>query len=98
MFQPTTAERTISNLTDCFGNGRTNEPRDVMWVKEALRLLGRYDHEDEPHPFIDRRLHDAVMNYQSNRGLRRDGYLKPGGETETTLGVELARLLGRARR
>lgn len=73
------------------GNGRTNHLEDVLWVKAALRLLGRY-WEREPHGYITRTLDDAIQAYQ------RDGYLDPGGETECTLCVELARLAGRARR
>ena len=78
------------------GNGRTNHLEDVLWVEAALRLLGRY-WEREPHGYITRALDDAIQAYQRDRGLRRDGYLDPGGETECTLCVELARVAGRAR-
>ena len=78
------------------GNGRTNHPEDVLWVKTALGLLGRY-WEREPDGYITRKLDDAIQAYQRDRGLRRDGYLDPGGETECALCVELARVAGRAR-
>lgn len=98
MHHPNTRNRRESNLHDRTGNGLPNQPRDVLWVKEALRRLGRYNHGGEPHPYIDRPLNDAILAYQRDRGLRRDGVLIPGGETECALCVELARLLGRARR
>jgi hypothetical protein len=59
-------------------------------------VLGRY-WERERHCYITRPLDDAIHAYQRDRGLRRDGYLDPGGETECTLCVELARVAGRAR-
>lgn len=59
---------------------------------------GGYNDRGERHPYIDRGLQNAIEGYQRDRGLRRDGFMAPGGETECTLCVELARLLGRARR
>ncbi|HYG85077.1 MAG TPA: peptidoglycan-binding domain-containing protein [Azospirillum sp.] len=90
--------RPASNLRDRVGNGLPNRPDDLLWVKEALQRLGRYNDRGERHPYIDRALHEAIQGYQRDRGLRRDGFLVPGGETECTLCVELARLMGRARR
>lgn len=98
MSQAKESNRQTSNLRDRTGNGLPNTSRDILWVKEALRRLGRYNHGGAPHPYIDRTLNEAILNYQRDRGLRRDGYLAPGGETECALCVELARLLGRARR
>ncbi|MBV1799657.1 peptidoglycan-binding protein [Siccirubricoccus sp. G192] len=59
-------------------------------------MLGRYN-DRERNGYITRALDDAIRGYQRDRGLRRDGYLDPGGETECTLCIELARLAGRAR-
>jgi hypothetical protein len=61
-------------------------------VKDALRHLGRYADGPEPHGYLDRELHDAICAYQRDCGLRCDGWLRPGGETENTLRVELIRL------
>lgn len=49
----------------------------------------------ENAPYIDRALALAIEGYQRDRGLRRDGVLEPGGETECTLCVEVAHLIGR---
>jgi hypothetical protein len=93
--QETSSPDRTSNLRDSVGNGRTNHLEDLRWVKEALRLMGRYDGGKDT-PYIDRTLARAIEGYQRDRGLRRDGVLTPGGETECTLCVEISRLLRRA--
>ena len=85
-----------TRLRSRVGNGSVNHPEDILWVKAALQLLGRFN-EQERHGYITRALDSAIRGYQRDRGLRRDGHLNPGGETECTLCVELARLAGRAR-
>lgn len=89
-------ESAATRLQGRVGDGRTNHPEDVLWLKAALRLLGRY-WEREAHGYITRPLDEAIKGYQRDHGLRRDGYLDPGGETECTLCVELARVAGRTR-
>lgn len=89
-------ERAVARLQGRVGDRRASHPEDVLWLKAALRLLGRYN-DRERHGYITRALDDAIKGYQRDRGLRRDGYLDPGGETECTLCVELARVAGRAR-
>ncbi|MBD0273420.1 MAG: hypothetical protein ICV73_16010 [Acetobacteraceae bacterium] len=37
-----TDRRGGAKLQGRVGNGRTNHPEDVLWVKAALRPLGRY--------------------------------------------------------
>ncbi|MCK8786019.1 peptidoglycan-binding protein [Roseomonas sp. NAR14] len=76
-------------LIDVVGNGQTNHPRDILWTKAALWHLGRYRHHGELNHYIDRMLHEAIQAYQRDRGLRRDGWIGPNGETEWTLRVEL---------
>lgn len=91
------SHRRAMKITDCVGNGRNNAPSDVLWAKEALTCLGRYPRSGKTrHGYIDRDLHQAIENYQRDRGLRCDGYMAPGGETESTVWVELARLAGRS--
>lgn len=74
------------------GNGRANRAEDVLWLKQAMQALGRYNDRQERHPYLDRDLHDAIRCYQRDRGLRCDGWLRPGGETERTMRVQLAYL------
>lgn len=81
-----------SKITRAVGNGRANQLGDVLWLKQALRDLGRHCDRGERHGYIDRELHEAICCYQRDRGLRCDGWLKPGGETERTMRVQLAYL------
>lgn len=61
-------------------------PLDVLWLKSALRALGLYEAPDwgVTH-FPDRALFDAVRAFQEGHGLKRDGTVKPDGETWDTL-------------
>ncbi len=92
MQEPHSPTPNTTKLSDKVGNGRANRPEDVVWLKQALHCLGRYNDAGERHGYIDRDLQDAIENYQRDRGLERDGYLRPNGETEQTLRVELVRL------
>ena len=90
---PSESSRRRSNLGDRVGDGLPNNPQDILWLKRALSRLGRYNDRGDAHPFIDRALANAITGYQRDRGLRRDGLLNPGGETECAICVELKRLL-----
>lgn len=74
-------------LKDAVGDGRANRPDDVVAVKTALAGLGRYgtDRTRAPNPFLDRPLIGAVSAFQKEAGLKQDGWLAPGGETERAL-------------
>jgi hypothetical protein len=80
-------------LDDVVGNGRTNRSEDVVAVKRAFARLGRYvPPKDGPHGIIDRELDEAIRNYQEDRDLRVDAWMRPGGETATRLSYDLALL------
>jgi hypothetical protein len=80
-------------LDDRVGNGQTNRADDVIAVKRAIGRLGRYlPHAEGPHGVIDRDLDEAIRNYQADRDLRIDGWLRPDGETATRLRYDLALL------
>lgn len=68
------------------GNGRQNDPDDVVAVQRQLAQRGYYGQEtDEPSGFIDRTLINGIRRYQDDNGLVVDGWLAPGGETERNL-------------
>ena len=69
------------------GDQRENKPEDVRRVKSALDRLGYFDfaREPEPHGYVTREMDAGLRRYQKDRGLRVDGWLKPGGETEKAL-------------
>ena len=75
-------------LHDSVGPGLrpTNQPGDVIAVKQRLNRLGFY--EPPPEGFgddIDAGLDAAVRAFQTDNGLQIDGRLEPGGETERNL-------------
>ncbi len=86
------ADAPKSKITDKTGKGHVNHKADILWVKDTLEKLGRYNPPGERHAFIDKELHEAIENYQRDSGLKSDGFLSPMGETEKTLRVELIRL------
>ena len=81
-----------ARIGDTVGNGQANRPEDILWVKQAMCDLGRYTDRHERTGYIDRDLHEAICGYQRDRGLKRDGWMKPNGETERTMRVQLAYL------
>lgn len=88
------SETAKAALEAAVGDGRRNQPGDVLWTKGALHALGRYPTGECASPVLDRALHEAIRSYQRDRGLKRDGWLAPDGETECSLGFDLASLEG----
>jgi len=66
------------------GNNMANDQEDVFSVKRALSSLGHFGGE-EPNGFITRRMDHSIKTFQRDSGLKVDGILLPGGETETAL-------------
>lgn len=67
------------------GNASADED-DVVAVKQRLNVL---DHYEVPSygmtRYPDNRLFDGITSFQREQGLTVDGYMQPGGETETRL-------------
>lgn len=74
-------------LAGTVGNGFRNERRDVATVQRMLGALEYMpeDPYDRPPGFIDERTTAATRRYQRDMGLEPDGWMAPGGETETAL-------------
>ncbi len=73
------------------GNGFDNDPADVQAVKRRLHSLGLY--EEPAYGFtgyIDRDTERGIRALQKREGLKIDGWLEPGGETEKALGHAFA--------
>lgn len=81
-------------IQETVGNGFRNEPADVATVKRALGGLGYLPEDpfDNPSGFIEETTSNAVRRFQRDRGLRDDGWLRPGGETEAALQMAVADL------
>lgn len=74
-------------ISGAVGNNHENKPDDVIRVKRALNERGLYDLSTppEPHGYITQGMDDAIRAFQGEEGLKVDGYLLPGGETEAAL-------------
>lgn len=70
------------------GNNLKNEPEDVLEVKRTLAGMGRLtldSRKGEPHGYITREMDQEIRRFQKERGLKIDGVMFPGGETERVL-------------
>jgi len=80
-------------LQGLVGNGRDNAPDDVLAVMRQLARHGRYTLPDDgSSEFIDRAMLDGIAAFQRERGLKIDGWLAPGGETERNLALPPGRI------
>lgn len=79
-------------LKSSFGANYGVDPDDTLHVKRILSDMGYYqasEHGITQYP--DAAVFNAIKRIQSDHGLRSDGVMKPGGETETMLNHVLAR-------
>lgn len=78
-------------ITGTIGNMMQNLNDDVLQVKSALERLGRFDFasKPEPHSYVTKELDGSIREYQRDRGLKIDGWMRPGGETERSLSRDL---------
>lgn len=59
---------------------------DVFKVKSALNDLGHYEAPDwGVTPYPDNELFKGIKSFQRTHGLKIDGIMNPGGETQQTL-------------
>lgn len=74
-------------LSNRVGNNLENEEKDVLAIKNRLHSAGYFDLNEgaEPHGYITKQMDGAIRSFQSANGLRVDGILNPGGETESAL-------------
>jgi len=71
-------------ITEPVGNNLTNRQEDVRRVKRAFSSMKRFE-EPEENGYMTRELDTSIRSFQRDLGLREDGLLYPGGETETTI-------------
>lgn len=77
----------VFTLNGGVGTGQANRATDVHSTKRALAWAGYYPRTkaraaDAPS---DDELGESIRAFQQNFGLKRDGLLRPGGKTATTL-------------
>lgn len=64
------------------GNNLSNNHDDVLNAKYKFKHLGYYN-DDVISGYIDDPLIRSIKSYQRHKGLQIDGYMNPGGETES---------------
>ncbi len=69
------------------GNSMDNDPGDVRKAKNNLKNAGYMedDAQEIESPFITRKMDEGIKAFQKDNGLKIDGIMKPGGETERGL-------------
>ena len=77
----------VFGLKGRVGRGRANHFADVKAAKGALAQAGYYPAvlAREADGRVDSRMRSAILGFQSDRGLRVDGWMGPGGQTEREL-------------
>ena len=77
------------------GNDEDNNENDVIKARDGLAKAG-YEAGEKGLGILDRALDTATKAFQKDNGLKIDGVMKPGGETETTLRAILNRKSGKS--
>ena len=78
---------TVFGLKGRVGRGRANDFPDVKAAKGALAQAGYYPEifTREADGHVDPQMRSAILGFQSDKGLRIDGWMGPGGQTEREL-------------
>jgi hypothetical protein len=79
MYKPDNVFRVFHNA---IGNKRHNDYDDVSNAKHKFKRLGYYK-DAVKNGYIDESLIKSITSYQRDNDLNIDGYMMPGGETET---------------
>ena len=95
------APGTAFALSDSVGQKAANRPEDLRSLKRALAAAGQFPAEQAQDPTgrLDNDLALGIRAFQRDFNLKRDGALRPGGETERTLDrVVMPTLLAQAQK
>lgn len=79
-------------LKEPMGTNYQVDPDDIVNTKQALNRLGYYDVPPERgiDDWTDDKMFKGIRSFQQDRGLKVDGFMRPGGPTEEAMNVELA--------
>jgi len=78
-------------LSSSIGNNIASDPEDIIATRRNFASLGRFDGDTELG-FMDRKLDSSIRRFQGDMGLKVDGIMNPGGETERSLQRSLTRM------
>lgn len=81
-----------SALSAPVGNRQTSMPNDLIQTRRNFSRLGRYDGDTELS-VLDRGLDSTIRTFQRDKGLKQDGIMNPGGETERALNRDLEHMM-----
>lgn len=81
-----------NGIADAVGDGWSNQPDDVARTQRHLGALGYLD--GRASGFVDRPFDEGLKRFQRDHKLKVDGWMRPGGPTETALRDEGSRTLG----
>ncbi|WP_374303440.1 peptidoglycan-binding domain-containing protein [Ferrovibrio sp.] len=78
-------------LQSPLGRDHVAEPADILDAKRALMALGYYQSlgGDPPGAWVDNELFTGIRKFQRDQGLKIDGLMRPGGETEAAMNAAL---------
>lgn len=84
---------TLFKLRQPVGTDYNVEPHDTVNIKRALNHLGYYPQLPDGGfgDWVDHEMFDGIRKFQSDNGLKVDGFMRPGGETETVINHALSR-------
>jgi hypothetical protein len=89
-------------LFDTVGAGRRNRPSDVLAAKRSLAWAGAFPRaktlDARLAGAIDDGLFGALRRFQQSTGLKIDGFMRPGGETETALDKLISPMVAKFRK
>ena len=87
----------IFGIAGEIGRKRLNRPQDVLSTRRVLAWAGRLPrHKAKNETRAGNDLFDAVKSFQQAANLKVDGWMRPGGETETELNRVIAPLVKQA--
>lgn len=80
-------------LKNTIGETYNVDLNDIEPTKHALNMLGYYDIPTYGmNTYPDMPMFKGIKSFQKKTGLRVDGIMRPGGETERTINRRLAAL------
>lgn len=90
------AESHESNLNQDVSSNRNCDPKDVKWLKNALKFLGFYktdiragETDEILNEYPNQNLFDAIHEFQNKYKLDEHDGIKPGYQTEAKLNQEI---------
>jgi len=80
------------SLKKAMGTNYSVDPGDIVNTKKALSQLGYYDTPSHRglDDWTDDAMFDGIRTFQKDNALKIDGFMRPGGPTESKINQQLA--------